>query len=62
MKYKVILSPAEPKEDSVLHQTYYTEAESLDDLYDSLSFFAECGFDIVSAEEVSEDALQMEGG
>ena len=54
MKYKVILTPAEPKENSVLLQTYYTKAESLDDLYDALSFFSEYGFDIVSAKEVSE--------
>ena len=63
MKYKVTITPAEPKEDSVLLQTYYTEAESLDDLYDSISFLSDfAGFDIVSVEEVSEDALQMEEG
>ena len=60
MKYKVVLSPAKCGEKEATVSTYYTEAETIEELEEGLSFFLEYGFVVVSVEELGENAADPE--
>ena len=60
MKYKVVLSPAKCSEKEATVSTYYTEAETIEELEEGLSFFLEYGFVVVSVEPLGENAADPE--